>query len=301
MKKTKTIKDLLQDFRVPVTETEWQIIVNNPKVTRYNAIRHALRVIKYPATVLIGTALIASAVVFLHHPHKTQNMPVTDNQPVQPALQPDTTATVTVTAIPTTPAFAGSQHKTSPATSISAPAPALPAKTAQTLTNSQTPPTTAKFAMQPATSTPSLDTTPKTKPSVSFGQTPPSPIQTDASKMVKTGNINITDSTGSLTFPIPEQNADIKEKLFIPSAFTPNGDGLNDMFYVKANFQPIAFDMTIFTKDGRKVFRTKDIEIGWDGQYRGHAAPQDIYLYHIRYTIPAGNVKIEKGQLLLLK
>lgn len=68
--------------------------------------------------------------------------------------------------------------------------------------------------------------------------------------------------------------------IYIPNAFTPNGDGFNNRFEIYTeNIRK--FDMKIFNRWGTLVFETKDAKDGWDGNYKGKAAQQDTYMYII--------------------
>ena len=98
-----------------------------------------------------------------------------------------------------------------------------------------------------------------------------------------------------------EFNTEISEKqFFIPSAFTPNGDGLNDIFYAKANFEPNDYEILIFSRNGDLVFRSKDINIGWDGQFQGKTLPNGVYIYNLRYKKPNNKEEKLQGQVLLI-
>lgn len=98
----------------------------------------------------------------------------------------------------------------------------------------------------------------------------------------------------------PETDVVEKEQFFIPSAFTPNGDGLNDLFYVKANFEPHNFEITIINRSGDLLFHSRDINIGWDGQLHGNTLPQGMYIYIIKYKDKEGNDQKQQGQILLI-
>ena len=67
---------------------------------------------------------------------------------------------------------------------------------------------------------------------------------------------------------------------FVPSAFTPNGDGLNDAFRVLGSFQTPA-SMRIFNQWGEQIFASGKITEGWDGSYKGLPAPSGTYTYLI--------------------
>lgn len=70
--------------------------------------------------------------------------------------------------------------------------------------------------------------------------------------------------------------------LYIPNAFTPNGDGINDRFGVEA--QGIkTFNMKIFNRWGELVFESENIKDTWDGTFRGtKITSTDVYVYKVR-------------------
>lgn len=70
--------------------------------------------------------------------------------------------------------------------------------------------------------------------------------------------------------------------ILVPNAFSPNGDGLNDLFIVGGS-NLSAFQMIICDRWGRVVFESNNIHQGWDGRYREVAAPAGIYYYNIFY------------------
>jgi len=72
-----------------------------------------------------------------------------------------------------------------------------------------------------------------------------------------------------------------KPEIFIPNAFSPNKDGLNDYFGPKGQFESItSFNMYIFDRWGQIVFYTNDLNKMWDGTFHG-AIKQDTYAYKI--------------------
>jgi len=88
--------------------------------------------------------------------------------------------------------------------------------------------------------------------------------------------------------------------LFIPDAFSPNGDGINETFKPKA-FNTSGFKMEIYDRWGALVFRTDNIELGWDGTYMGIDAPQDVYVYRIKYVDAFYREKIGVGKMALIR
>lgn len=67
----------------------------------------------------------------------------------------------------------------------------------------------------------------------------------------------------------------------IADAFTPNGDGKNDEFKAVYSCPVYSFSMTIYNRWGEKVFETNDITKGWDGTYKGAAAPSEAYVWFV--------------------
>ncbi|MBS1781608.1 MAG: gliding motility-associated C-terminal domain-containing protein [Bacteroidetes bacterium] len=87
----------------------------------------------------------------------------------------------------------------------------------------------------------------------------------------------------------------------MPEAFTPNGDGKNDLFRIITQGHHQLHSFRIFNRWGQVVFHTTDERAGWDGTFNG--VPQEVgtYFYYLRYSCD-GNDKIEKkGELTLLR
>ena len=69
--------------------------------------------------------------------------------------------------------------------------------------------------------------------------------------------------------------------IFIPSAFTPNNDGLNDKFEIVGFYGCEEFVLRIFNRWGEEVFKTQDMNNFWDGTYQGEKVKSDTYVYTI--------------------
>jgi len=87
----------------------------------------------------------------------------------------------------------------------------------------------------------------------------------------------------------------------IPTAFSPNNDGLNDEFKIKwkRNFNLIT--LMIFNRWGEMVFETSDINQGWDGTVNGNAQPIGTYVYYIKAVDDKGFPYQSSGNLTLIK
>jgi len=74
----------------------------------------------------------------------------------------------------------------------------------------------------------------------------------------------------------------VKDTIFIPTAFTPNGDGQNDTLYVRG-FGISKIDFKIYNRWGELVFESKDKSKGWGGDFKGNGIIQemDVYIYYL--------------------
>jgi len=68
--------------------------------------------------------------------------------------------------------------------------------------------------------------------------------------------------------------------IYVPSAFTPNGDGLNDIFNA-IGMDLKEFRLLIYNRWGEKIFQTQEIENGWDGTYNGNPSPLGLYIWEL--------------------
>jgi gliding motility-associated-like protein len=71
-------------------------------------------------------------------------------------------------------------------------------------------------------------------------------------------------------------------QLHVPTAFSPNGDGLNDFFQVFGN-DILAFDIKIFNRWGELIYHSNDFNFQWNGQYKGETVPIETYPFIISY------------------
>ncbi len=88
--------------------------------------------------------------------------------------------------------------------------------------------------------------------------------------------------------------------LYIPNAFTPNDDGLNDVFSPKGHGL-VKYTMRIFDRWGEELFSTKEFSKGWDGSFKGKICPADVYAYKIVAFDLQGKSRLYVGHITLLK
>lgn len=92
-------------------------------------------------------------------------------------------------------------------------------------------------------------------------------------------------------------------KVFLPNAFTPNGDGQNQSFMAKGGLSFWdTFELTIYSRWGDVVYNTTDKNAtGWNGEVNGAPAPSGYYGYRVRVTDMAGKAFERTGQVLLIR
>lgn len=91
-----------------------------------------------------------------------------------------------------------------------------------------------------------------------------------------------------------------KFRLFFPTAFTPNGNNLNETF--KPTFLFVKhFKMTIYSRQGEVMFETDKIDKGWDGTYKGLPAPADSYAYYAEAEDSKGEKFTTKSSFILIR
>ncbi len=101
-----------------------------------------------------------------------------------------------------------------------------------------------------------------------------------------------------LTVPIDDCVA--RPPFYLPDAFSPNGDGVNDVFEVQGVFSS-EFEITIFNKWGLALFHSKDPATSWDGKFNNQSLPVGTYAYSVRYLDRSGKYLTKRGVLSLLR
>lgn len=91
-------------------------------------------------------------------------------------------------------------------------------------------------------------------------------------------------------------------EVFVPNAFSPNGDGLNE--YFKPELQPgqVLLSMQIFDRWGKRAYNNTNMTRGWNGRYEdGSEAATDTYMYFIKYTCADGKLYNKREALSLIR
>lgn len=90
------------------------------------------------------------------------------------------------------------------------------------------------------------------------------------------------------------------EGIYIPNAFSPNGDGQNDILYVYGNVIK-SLKFWVYDQYGELQFHTTSKDLGWDGTYRQRAQPVGVYVYYLEAITNDGNLIKKKGTITLLR
>jgi gliding motility-associated-like protein len=87
--------------------------------------------------------------------------------------------------------------------------------------------------------------------------------------------------------------------IWVPTAFTPNGDGLNDVFLI-LGLEVKTFEINIFDRWGKMIFKSTDMAKSWDGNIDGQGAPEGVYVYKIIATTNTGKAD-KSGTVTLIR
>ncbi len=108
-----------------------------------------------------------------------------------------------------------------------------------------------------------------------------------------TAGCEAADSVYVTVLPVPT--------VYAPSAFSPNGDGLNDEFALDGIIgEAVQFNIMIFDRWGEKVFESDQYDFRWDGKFKGRDLPPGVYVFHVKYRIRNYDKILEKRSSITL-
>jgi gliding motility-associated-like protein len=87
--------------------------------------------------------------------------------------------------------------------------------------------------------------------------------------------------------------------IFIPNIFSPNGDGENDVLYVRG-YGVAAISFTIYNRWGEVVFESTNIDNGWNGTYLGQVCDPEVFVYVVKYSFVNSGESIKTGTVQLV-
>jgi gliding motility-associated-like protein len=94
---------------------------------------------------------------------------------------------------------------------------------------------------------------------------------------------------------------DCEAIIWFPNAFTPNGDGINDVFRLKFPGRAANYHLEIFNRWGQRVFESKDPAAGWNGGLSSLEQPVGTYIWMVRWSSPDGVAHQNEGSVLLIR
>lgn len=132
-------------------------------------------------------------------------------------------------------------------------------------------------------------------PDVSItGATSLMPEVSPASNQLYTLNVHSNKGCGTATANVLVK---VYQQLFVPDAFTPNGDGINDTWVIETLEAYPGAEVKVFNRFGQKVFDNNGKNIWWDGRFKGEQLAADAYVYLIDLK---NNTPVRKGIVYLI-
>mgnify|MGYP006148774867 CR=1 FL=1 len=86
------------------------------------------------------------------------------------------------------------------------------------------------------------------------------------------------------------------EQLFVPNAFTPNGDGQNDVWRIPFLDPQLDANVSVYNRYGQLMYKTKGATVAWDGTFNNQQQPSGTYIYVIQLK-----EKVFKGLINLIR
>ena len=114
--------------------------------------------------------------------------------------------------------------------------------------------------------------------------------------------LTVTDSMGCKAEDYVKINLACSEDLvYVPDAFTPNGDNKNDIFRIRTYGLSEVKAFRVFNRWGEMVFETYDVNEGWDGKWQGQLCHPAVYVWYIQGTCANGVELLKKGNVTLIR
>ena len=127
-----------------------------------------------------------------------------------------------------------------------------------------------------------------------------SPLQT-TNYVVTISDPNVPECAVTREVTVVVQEISCEEpEIFIPNAFTPNGDGENDVLYVRGN-SITEINLAIYNRWGEVVFESQDQNLGWDGTFKGKEVDPAVYVYHLEATCINRQKFLKKGNISVIR
>ncbi|MFN6389819.1 MAG: gliding motility-associated C-terminal domain-containing protein, partial [Bacteroidota bacterium] len=92
-----------------------------------------------------------------------------------------------------------------------------------------------------------------------------------------------------------------EDGIYVPNAFTPNGDGKNDVFRIRGYGVEYISIFRVYSRWGELMFETTDISQGWDGTYKGELQFPAVYVYYIEGVCTNNQKIVKQGNVTLIR
>ena len=121
-----------------------------------------------------------------------------------------------------------------------------------------------------------------------------------------TYQLRVIDGAGCSNVDAFEVEVDRNIYIWIPNAFSPNSDGINDYFYVAGRFPYLIEDFSIFSRWGERLFQNRNIQVnseadGWNGFTFQRLSNPGVYVYKAVILLPDGSREVFSGDVTLLQ
>lgn len=124
----------------------------------------------------------------------------------------------------------------------------------------------------------------------------PTASPTETTEYTVTG----TDANGCSATDQVVVSVEEKINVFVPQLFSPNGDGNNDVLYVRGGAIK-EFKFVLFNRWGEKVFETEDLNSGWDGTFRGRPVDEGVFVFYLKGSYIDGSEIDAQGNITLIR
>ncbi len=122
------------------------------------------------------------------------------------------------------------------------------------------------------------------------------PLQNTTYTVLITDSMHCFQVSGTVYIEVKEEYS-----LDVPTAFTPNGDGNNDIVYVRGWGLKQLLEFKIYNRWGECVFETDDLHKGWDGTFKGMKQDMDTYAYTVKAVTFGNKTLVKNGLINLLR
>lgn len=94
---------------------------------------------------------------------------------------------------------------------------------------------------------------------------------------------------------------DCRNILYFPNAFTPNGDGSNEIFKPHADGVLEQYELSVYNRWGQLIFTSREATSGWNGCFHGQMQPTGAFIWVCRYQFKGDRPRMKKGDILLIR